>query len=90
VGSVKIDDVGKIARDDRVRQTAGDILRDDSEVRRITPDTPVLDALNRMQEQNTSRLVVTDGDKPVGIVTMRDVMTCLAIRREVDTGPARS
>ncbi len=90
VGSVKIDDVGKIARDDRARQTAGDILRDDSEVRRITPDTPVLDALNRMQEQNTSRLVVTDGDKPVGIVTMRDVMTCLAIRREVDTGPARS
>ena len=36
----------------------------------------VEDAINLMNEKETTGLIVTEGDNPVGIITERDILTC--------------
>lgn len=45
------------------------------EVITAQPGTTVLDAAKQMNEENVGCLVVTQDDKPIGILTDRDVMT---------------
>jgi len=44
----------------------------------ITPDTSVRDALALMSEHDIASLVVVDQERPVGIVSERDVLTRIA------------
>ena len=44
-----------------------------SDVISVTPDTPIANAHQIMKKNNIRRLVVLDGDKLVGIVTIGDV-----------------
>ncbi len=52
-----------------------------SEVYRVPPETTVLDAVRAMNRHRVGAVLVTDGDRPVGIFTERDVL-----RRVVDAG----
>lgn len=45
-------------------------------------DTLVVDAADRMRQENISGIVVTDGTKPVGIISLRDFRTLIAQRAE--------
>ena len=55
--------------------TAGQILkRKGSEVLTIGPEQTVHDAIKLMAERTVGALVVTEGDKPVGIFSERDYL----------------
>ena len=55
--------------------TAGQILkRKGSEVLTIGPEQTVHDAIKVMAERTVGALVVTEGDKPVGILSERDYL----------------
>ena len=47
------------------------------EVITVTPDTPIEDALKIMLENGIRHLVVVDGDRVVGILSMRDLCAAL-------------
>ncbi len=55
-------------------KTVSEILKSksDTTVHTIAPDAPVLDAIKRMAEHRIGALLVTEGERVVGIVTERD------------------
>lgn len=54
-----------------------DVLKQSSRmVHTIAVDQTAEDAIVQMTEQQTSALIVMDGEKPVGIFTERDVLRC--------------
>jgi CBS domain-containing protein len=51
-----------------------------SDLRTVTPETPVIDAFEIMQREDIGRLLVVDDDGTlVGLVSRTDVMTALEI-----------
>ena len=55
--------------------TVGNVLKNKSpEIHTISPDSTVLDATQKMNEHGIGALVVTEGDRVVGMFTERDVL----------------
>ncbi|MCZ7676494.1 MAG: site-2 protease family protein [Roseovarius sp.] len=86
LGCVRLDDVGRVPLEERAGRTAGDILATDSAERTVGPETPVLEAIKVMQTHKVSRLMVAEADDLVGILTMRDIVSHIGIRRELGPG----
>ena len=47
-------------------------------VRTIAPDRTIAEAVSRLVEHNIGSLVVVEGERPVGILTERDILRCCA------------
>jgi len=89
IGCIRIEDVGRVPRAERAEKTAGDIVSASGKVGRVATGTPAMDALMTMRKSGTSRLMVTEDGALRGMLTMRDIMTHLAIRDELKAGPSR-
>jgi len=67
------------------RLTAGDLMS--TPVNSIEADAPAKEAAERMQERVVRRLLVTDNGKPVGVISISDIVASIAekaiIRREI-------
>ena len=50
----------------------------------ITPDADALDALSRMQRTGSSRLLVTDGDRLKGLLSLKDLLRFLNLKLELE------
>lgn len=61
---------------DRLVPTVAEIMSPD--VLALDPATSLLDAARRMHERRVGAVVVTEGDRLVGIVTERDVLRAVA------------
>ncbi|GAB4287161.1 MAG: site-2 protease family protein [Roseovarius sp.] len=88
LGCVRLDDVGKLPPEERPHRVAADILAPDSAARTVGPDMTVLEAMNLMQAHNVSRLMVAEGDRLLGMLTMRDIVSHVAIRRRLGAAGA--
>lgn len=89
LGCVRLDDVSKVPPEDRARRTAGDILSPDSAERLVPPDSTVMEALAVMQRLNVSRLMVADRGRLAGLITMRDIMSHVAIHQRLGGADGR-
>lgn len=89
IGCIRLDDVGRVPPEERAARVAGDTLATDSAGRTVGPETPVLEAMRRMQALNASRLMVAEGGRLMGILTMRDIVSHIAIKRELGQATGR-
>src|SRR5205823_5910591 len=76
------------------QHTVGEVMRHDVEAISIAPEADALEALAKMQRTGSSRLLVTDGDRLVGIVSLKDLLPFLELKMELegfdgDSGEAR-
>ncbi|WP_101068181.1 site-2 protease family protein [Roseovarius salinarum] len=90
LGSVSLQDVAHVAPEERHAVTAGHVVTGESLRRAVAPDTPVLDALEVMNQHGVSRLMVVDDGQLRGMLTMRDVMTYLSLRQELGNTRTRA
>jgi Zn-dependent protease len=89
VGIVGHRDVGNAKREDWPSIPTSEIMRPLDDENTTSADAPAYKLIQRMQRQGNSRVLVTDGSRLEGIVTLRDVMSFLAIRGELEnTGQA--
>jgi len=65
--------------------TVGAVMRPAEEAPTIGPDEDAAQALGKMQQAREGRLWVVDGDRLVGVLSMRDLAHYLELRR--DLGP---
>ncbi|MBR9650512.1 site-2 protease family protein [Thalassovita aquimarina] len=84
LGCIRVEDVGRIAREEWAQKTAGDVLPTAGKIGTVTPETPVMEALKRMRELETSRLMVAKNGELRGMLTLRDIMSYLTIRQELN------
>ncbi|HMB50999.1 MAG TPA: CBS domain-containing protein [Natronoarchaeum rubrum] len=73
VGVVTAHDLLSHVSDDAASMTVGDVMREPEPT--TAPDRSFLDALDLMSTQGTRRLLVTDDDELVGVLTADDAVT---------------
>jgi len=73
-------------RDEWDRHTVGELMRRDVGALSISPRADALEALGKMQATGSSRLLVTEGDRLVGMVSLKDLLRFLHLKLELE-GP---
>jgi Zn-dependent protease len=64
--------------------TVGEVMRTDLQRVSIDPDADALQALERMQQTGASRLLVTEGGRLHGIVSLKDLLRFLELKLELE------
>lgn len=65
------------------RHTVAEVMRRDLTEITVAPDADALVALGKMQKNDSSRLLVTDGGRLVGILSLKDLLSFLSLLIEV-------
>ena len=83
-GLVDTDALAHFPRAEWDRHTIAEVMRRDLTGLVIEPDTDALEALGRIQRTGSSRLLVMEGDRLVGILSSTDLMRFLALKLELE------
>ncbi len=83
-GCVSLGRVKQIPREEWSRHTVREIAADCSAGNTIGPEEDALKALALMSKTSSSRLMVTRGDRLLGIVTLRDLMSFLSLKIDLE------
>lgn len=83
VGVVTMSTVRSVPKDQRESTTVKDAMVPYDKVVTVAPSTSALDALHLMAKRSVGRLLVTQGDDLVGILTRGDLMKTIRNRREL-------
>ena len=67
--------------------TVSDVMGQADAAIRLSPDTDATEALSLLSGEDRRRLIVVEGNRPVGIVSLRDLMDFLALK--IDLTPRR-
>ncbi|MFO8005670.1 site-2 protease family protein [Thioalkalivibrio sp.] len=84
LGSVGLAEVRKVPRAEWGGTQIGDVCLARSKENTVAADADANEALNRMQEGRTGRLMVTEGDHIVGVLALKDLLRFLDIRAELE------
>jgi Zn-dependent protease/CBS domain-containing protein len=83
-GMIDTDALASIPRAEWETRRVGDAMRRDLEALTVPPQADALDALKMMQRSGSSRLLVTEGDRLVGILSIKDLFTFLSLKIELE------
>ncbi len=84
VGCVTLDAVKGVPRDRWAERSVGDVAARCSPRNTIASGTDAMHALAKMNRNRASRMLVVDGDRLVGVISLKDLMRFLAIKVELD------
>ncbi|PTQ13300.1 site-2 protease family protein [Sphingomonas oleivorans] len=84
VGCIGTADITMLDRSDWSRRTVAEQMRRCGEDEITTPDTDALQAMAKMSRTKPSRLFVTDGDRLVGVLSLRDLVEFLRVKLELE------
>src|SRR5262249_9221607 len=83
-GVVTTQALARFPRSEWAQHTVGEVMRHDLDDLSVAPGTEALEALARMQQTGSSRLLVTDAGKLVGIVALKDLLRFLQLKLELE------
>jgi len=84
LGYVTTKQVQEIPRDEWDRHTVREIYLPASPENTISPDADAAQALSQMKNIGASRLLVTEGDRLRGIISLKDLMEFLSLKGELE------
>ena len=84
-GCVTTRQIKEVPRDEWNQKRVKDIEVPCSEDNTIEPDADAIEALSLMSRTGTSRLIVKEGDRLLGVVSLKDMLKFLSLRVELDT-----
>ena len=84
LGCVTSRQVRALPRDEWERQTVGSLAERCSPENTIQAGTDAMEALSRMSRTGTSRLMVVDGDRLLGILSLKDLLRFFALKMELE------
>jgi Zn-dependent protease/CBS domain-containing protein len=83
-GYVSTQALARYPRDEWEAHTVADVMERDLTALSIPPDADALQALGRMQQTGRSRLLVVEGEKLVGLVSLKDLLRFLHLKLELE------
>lgn len=86
VGCVRVDQVKEIPKDQRKAQTVSDIADKCSEDNTVSPKTDAVKVLSKMRQSGNSRLMVVENSHLVGIVSLKDMLSFLSFKIDLEDG----
>jgi Zn-dependent protease/CBS domain-containing protein len=86
LGIIRTKRLAEIPREERSHHQVSEVMEQDLRPIIVSPDTDALDALSQMQQTGSSRLLVMEGDRLVGIVSLKDLLSFLNLKMELDAG----
>lgn len=84
VGCVSTRQVKDIPRSEWSRRTVADVATQCSIENTISWNADSLEAISKMNRSGASRLIVLDGDRMVGIVSLKDMLKFLSLKIELE------
>jgi len=84
VGCITTREVKEIPRENWTHETIREAASACSPENTISPDTDAIKALGRMNQGGVSRLLVVDGGRLVGIVTLKDLLDFFSLKVELE------
>ncbi|MGD2245278.1 MAG: site-2 protease family protein [Candidatus Aminicenantes bacterium] len=84
VGCVTLNQVKSIPKEKREEQTVRDLVMECSENNTISPDEDATKALTAMRKNHTSRLMVADKGRLLGMVSLKDMMEFLSLKIDLE------
>jgi Zn-dependent protease/predicted transcriptional regulator len=84
VGCVSMNDVKRLPRERWSSTAVSEIMQPCTEARAISPDMDAMEVLSLMTRSQNSRFLVTEGDRVVGVVTLRDVLKFLNVKLNLE------
>ena len=84
VGCVTLDQVKGLPREEWTAHNVGELARGCSPENTIRPDEDVTKALALMQRTGRSRLLVAEGGKLAGIISLKDIMGYIALKLDLE------
>ncbi len=89
-GVVTTQAILQIPRDEWAHRSVGEVMSSDLGAVTIAPDADAMEALSKMQQTSSSRLLVNEGGRLVGIVCLKDLLRFLNLKVDLegpDDGP---
>jgi Zn-dependent protease len=83
-GCISTRQVKEVPRENWGQETVGGLASQCSLENTISPDTDALKALSMMNKSGNSRLLVVEGGKLLGVLTLRDMMKFLSLKVELE------
>ena len=84
IGCVSLEGLRQRSGDALATQSVGDVMQPCGQDKTIPPDADASRALQKMQRSSKSRLFVTRDTELLGIISLRDLLNYLGIRREIE------
>jgi Zn-dependent protease len=84
LGSVSTREVKEIPRSEWAGSMVANILTPRSPDNTISPEADSLEAISKMNSSGASRLIVVEGDRLVGIVSLKDMLKFLSLKVELE------
>jgi Zn-dependent protease/predicted transcriptional regulator len=85
LGCISTQQVKGIPREDWESHTVGEFANSCDAGNSIPPDTDALKALEIMSRTNKSRLLITEGDHLVGILSLKDLLQFFSLKVELES-----
>ncbi|HEX9941409.1 MAG TPA: site-2 protease family protein [Thermoanaerobaculia bacterium] len=83
-GCVTTRQVRELPRDEWDRQTVGSLAERCNPENTVRADTDAMEALSRMSRTGASRLMVVDGDRLLGILSLKDLLRFFSLKMELE------
>jgi CBS domain-containing protein len=68
------------------KHTVAEAMQKEVDLLSISPNADALEALGKMQGTGSSRLLDTEGDRLIGIVSLKDLLRFLDLKLELEEG----
>ena len=76
--------VKEIIKEDWMLRKVGEIVSPCTDENSVRPDTDAMDTLSKMSRSGNSRLLVIEDGELVGIITLKDMMTFLSMKMDIE------
>ncbi len=84
IGCVTINQVKEIPKEERDKRKVAELAQSCSGKNTIGPDEDAMQALSIMRKNRASRLMVAEGDKLVGMISLKDMMGLLSLKIDLE------
>jgi Zn-dependent protease len=84
LGCISVREVKNIPHEEWNTRTAEEMLSQCSADNTVSPDLDAVEALAKMRRSNQGRLMVVEGDRLLGVITLRDILGFLALKLDLD------
>jgi Zn-dependent protease/CBS domain-containing protein len=86
VGCVSTRAISGVPRAEWDRRTVGTLIQTCSVDNTVAPGTDAMEALSKMSRTRNSRLMVVDSQRLVGVITLKDLLSFLSLKMDLEGG----